>query len=117
MQPGARSFKLPRNRSYARHRVARKFYVVWAGRKTGVFTDWTTTHQFVDKFPGAKFKSFGSREEAEQAFRAGRPASTPRPRTMPSKASDSSRIHVASAGLQIYCDGACEPNPGNSGSG
>jgi ribonuclease HI len=27
------------------------------------------------------------------------------------------RIHIASVGLQIYCDGACEPNPGNSGSG
>jgi len=97
--------------------VARKFYVVWAGRKTGVFTDWATTHQYVDKYPGAKFKSFDSREEADQAFRAGRPATAPSQRPLLPKASAPSRIHTASVGLQIYCDGACEPNPGNSGSG
>jgi ribonuclease HI len=97
--------------------VARKFYVVWAGRKTGVFTDWTTTHQYVDKYPGAKFKSFVSREEADQAFRAGRPATAPSQRPLLPKVTAPSRIHIASVGLQIYCDGACEPNPGNSGSG
>jgi ribonuclease HI len=96
--------------------VARKFYVVWAGRKTGVFTDWSTTHPYVDKYPGAKFKSFVSREEADQAFRAGAPTSAAGQRPMP-KTSAPKRLHVASVGLQIYCDGACEPNPGNSGSG
>ncbi len=48
--------------------MAKKFYVVWSGRKTGVFTDWPTVHQYVDKFPGAKFKSFATRAEADQAF-------------------------------------------------
>ena len=98
--------------------MAKKFYVVWAGRKTGVFTDWTTTHGYVDKFPGARFKSFNSRAEAEAAFRAGRPATTPRPAGAAKAASPSApRIHTATTGLQIYCDGACEPNPGNAGSG
>jgi ribonuclease HI len=98
--------------------LAKKFYVVWTGRKTGVFTDWATTHQHVDKFPGARFKSFPSRAEAEQAFQAGRPA-TVRARSAPVKADISapSKVHTATAGLQIYCDGACEPNPGNAGSG
>jgi ribonuclease HI len=98
--------------------LAKKFYVVWTGRKTGVFTDWATTHQHVDKFPGAKFKSFPSRAEAEQAFQAGRPA-TVRARSAPVKADVAapSNVHTATAGLQIYCDGACEPNPGNAGSG
>ena len=91
--------------------------MVWAGRKTGVFTDWTVTHQYVDKYPGAKFKSFASREEAEQAFRAGTPATAPRQRSTLPNTSAPSKIHVPSVGLQIYCDGACEPNPGNSGSG
>jgi ribonuclease HI len=102
--------------------LAKKFYVVWAGRKTGVFTDWATTHRQVDKFPGARFKSFGSHGEADQAFRAGAPASV---RTRPATAQagvariegDASRQHPAAVGLQIYCDGACEPNPGNAGSG
>jgi ribonuclease HI len=99
--------------------LAKKFYVVWAGRRTGVFTDWPTTHGYVDKFPGAKFKSFNTHAEAEAAFRAGKPASvSPQPKKTsgPSTAAPS-RVHTATTGLQIYCDGACDPNPGNAGSG
>jgi ribonuclease HI len=98
--------------------LAKKFYVVWAGRKTGVFTEWATTQQQVDKFPGARFKSFASQAEAQQAFQAGRPASVGR-RSAPAKSSApaANEVHAATVGLQIYCDGACEPNPGNAGSG
>ena len=98
--------------------MANKFYVVWAGRETGVFTDWATTQRLVDGFPGARFKSFGSRIEADQAFRAGKPASTGVRRTT-AKARTVTRPEAPSAatGLQIYCDGACDPNPGRAGSG
>ncbi|HEV7443334.1 MAG TPA: ribonuclease H family protein [Steroidobacteraceae bacterium] len=98
--------------------MAKKFYVVWAGRKTGVFTDWATTHQHVDKFPGARFKSFPSHAEADQAFRAGRPASVgTRPAAARANNPARPKVPTATVGLQIYCDGACEPNPGNAGSG
>jgi ribonuclease HI len=97
--------------------LAKKFYVVWAGRKTGVFTDWATTQLQVDKFPAAKFKSFPSRAEAELAFKAGSPAAaTPAAATARQRVPVATGVDVA-AGLQIYCDGACEPNPGNAGSG
>ena len=98
--------------------MAKKFYVVWAGRKTGVFTEWATTQQQVDKFPGARFKSFASQAEAQQAFQAGRPASVGR-KSAPAKSSApaANEAHTAAVGLQIYCDGACEPNPGSAGSG
>jgi ribonuclease HI len=99
--------------------LAKKFYVVWAGRKTGVFTDWTTTQQSVDKFPGARFKSFATRGEAEQAFQAGKPASVSARSAPPEKKRISipSTSQTAAPGLQIYCDGACDPNPGRAGSG
>ena len=98
--------------------LAKKFYVVWAGRETGVFTDWATTHRHVNEFPGARFKSFASRTEADQAFRAGKPAPTGR-RPAPASAGIPARREppVAAVGLQIYCDGACDPNPGRAGSG
>src|SRR3984893_9085151 len=81
--------------------LAKKFYVVWAGRKTGVFTDWATTHQHVDKFPGARFKSFPSRAEADQGFRAGRPASVRvRPALVKADISAPAKVHTATAGLQ-----------------
>ena len=102
--------------------MARKFYVVWLGRQTGVFTDWATTQRAVDKYAGARFKSFPTRAEAEQAFGRGGYASIP-----PKKASreNTSRpdgehraTHTAHQfDVSIYCDGACEPNPGNAGSG
>src|SRR5262245_18922820 len=97
--------------------MAKKFYVVWAGRKTGVYTEWGTTHAQVDRFPGAKFKSFASYAEAVQAFAAGAP---PPVRTRPSAVKSGPAPtdgHTATVSLQIYCDGACEPNPGNAGSG
>ena len=98
--------------------MAKKFYVVWAGRRTGVFTDWPTTHGYVDKFPGAKFKSFNSHAEAETAFRAGKPpVVSRRPQAAEASIASRSKVHIATTGLQIYCDGACEPNPGNAGSG
>jgi ribonuclease HI len=98
--------------------LAQKFYVVWAGRKTGVFTDWSTTQQSVDKFPGARFKSFASRGEAEQAYRSGKPAPVgARPVRLKEKVSISPTPRAASLGLEIYCDGACDPNPGRAGSG
>ena len=97
--------------------MAKKFYVVWAGRKTGVFTDWPTAHQYVDKFPGAKFKSFATQSEADQAFRSGTPASVRTRTTAKASTRAPTAVHAAGSGVQIYCDGACEPNPGNAGSG
>ncbi|MEJ1963419.1 MAG: ribonuclease H family protein [Gammaproteobacteria bacterium] len=88
------------------------------GGKTGVFTDWAITQGYVDKFPGARFKSFASQAEADQAFRAGRPAwSGARPRTTKVSVPAPESVLPGTDGLQIYCDGACEPNPGKAGSG
>jgi ribonuclease HI len=98
--------------------MAQKFYVVWSGRQTGVFTDWATTQRAVDGYAGARFKSFPTRAEAEQAFRGAyasvptKPASRQKNSTLGSKLSAVHQFDVT-----IYCDGACEPNPGNAGSG
>jgi ribonuclease HI len=46
-----------------------KFYVVWKGRKTGVFSSWEECAAQVQGFTGAQYKSFASRLAAEQAFR------------------------------------------------
>jgi len=102
--------------------MAQKFYVVWAGRQTGIFTDWATTRQAVDKFAGARFKSFPSRAEAEQAFGRAGYASRPSKKSGTRKAgttdSDRRTMHTAHRfDVSIYCDGACEPNPGDAGSG
>lgn len=45
-----------------------KYYVVWKGRATGVFTSWEDCKAQTHGFDGAVFKSFLSREAAEAAF-------------------------------------------------
>jgi hypothetical protein len=62
--------------------MAKKFYVVWRGVKTGVFEDWPTTLALVDGFSGAQYKSFSTRSEAEAAFRSGAPARSSAPRSL-----------------------------------
>ncbi|MCQ2271619.1 MAG: ribonuclease H family protein [Bacteroidales bacterium] len=49
----------------------KKYYVVWVGKITGVFEDWATCKAQVDQFEGAKYKSFESKLEADEAFRMG----------------------------------------------
>lgn len=49
----------------------KKFYVVWNGRIAGIFDNWESCKAQVDQFEGAKYKSFESKLEAEQAFGMG----------------------------------------------
>lgn len=46
----------------------KKYYVVWEGRETGIFETWEECKQQIDRFPKAKYKSFKSKELAEEAF-------------------------------------------------
>ena len=45
-----------------------KYYVVWKGRHTGIFDSWEDCKTQIKGFPGAVFKSFLTKELAEQAF-------------------------------------------------
>jgi ribonuclease HI len=45
-----------------------KYYVVWKGRKTGVFSNWEECAAQVQGYTGAQYKSFASRLAAEQAL-------------------------------------------------
>jgi len=100
--------------------MAKKFYVVWRGSKTGVFHDWPTTLALVEGFSGAQYKAFPTLSEAEAAFRRGAPPrsvppaeGTSKPRVVRTDHADA----VAASDTVIFCDGACEPNPGKAGSG
>ena len=48
-----------------------KFYVVWAGRKPGIYNTWAECQEQTNQYVDAKYKSFSSKEEAEQAFHDG----------------------------------------------
>ena len=48
-----------------------KFYVVWDGAEDGVYTSWDACQQAVSGYSGAKYKSFKTEAEAEEAFEMG----------------------------------------------
>jgi len=111
--------------------AAKKFYVVWQGKQTGIFTDWTTCSKQVIGVTGAKYKSFPTRAEAEAAFndgptaKASTKATKPATKASTSKSSNPNYVKTYSAediaslpgDTFIYTDGGCEPNPGEAGSG
>ena len=51
--------------------MTKKFYVVWKGRKTGIFDSWDECKAQVDGFAEAKYKGFPTITAAEAAFKAG----------------------------------------------
>jgi len=92
----------------------KKFYVVWEGRKPGVYSDWKACKEMVSGFKGASFMGFPSLEAAKTAFRHGKPASLPGS----SKAKPSSSLSSgkpSGPAIQtpsIAVDAACSGNPG-----
>jgi len=47
----------------------KKYYVVWKGKETGVFSSWDKAKKLVQSFEGAQYKSFISKTEADKAFK------------------------------------------------
>jgi len=107
--------------------MPKKFYVVWVGRVTGVFTSWPYTKKQVDQFPAAKYKSFKTQMEADAAYAAGwkTPAKS---KSVATSMQTSSNVTVTNQSeldtaptknfdVIIYCDGGCDPNPGQAASG
>lgn len=104
--------------------MAKKYYVVWEGREKGIFPDWDICKKHIDKFAGARYKSFKTLAEAEAAFKAGGHASTKKTKAAPRKYSGkglktytAAEVDALEVKTKIFTDGGCEPNPGKAGSG
>lgn len=87
-----------------------KFYVVWDGVTPGIYASWNDCLLQTKGYESAKYKSFDTREEAEQAF-ASSPyayigkkskAAPPKPETLSEAIIDNS----------LAVDAACSGNPG-----
>lgn len=104
--------------------MAAKYYVVWAGRTTGIFTNWPTCKKQIDGFAGARYKSFKTQSEAEAAF-GKNPSYSSAKNTIASKSKakpklptlDAKQVEKVAVDTKIFTDGACNPNPGKAGSG
>ena len=85
-----------------------KYYVVWKGRKTGIFTSWAECEEQVKGFVAAEYKSFGSRQEAETAFQSRYEAYKGKPSSMGKWREASVRPVLPS----LCVDAACSGSPG-----
>ncbi|MEW6998929.1 ribonuclease H family protein [Colwelliaceae bacterium BS250] len=114
--------------------MSKKYYVVWKGQQTGVFDQWATVKAVTAGRSDAQFMGFPSQAEAEAAFQSTyskalmKRSLTKTPNTSSSKASNATAKTQSGTSLfttkdgndaeySIYCDGACSPNPGKSGTG
>lgn len=46
----------------------KKYYVVWEGKEPGIYESWREAQAQIKNWPGARYKAFPSRAEAEAAF-------------------------------------------------
>jgi ribonuclease HI len=89
----------------------RKYYVVWNGRKPGVYDNWDDCRKQVEGFTGAQYISFSTLEEATRAFNRnakeylGQKSSQTVNLTMNS-------LHGSPEKESICVDAACSGNPG-----
>ena len=110
--------------------MSKKFYVVWKGAKTGIFTSWPEAKALIDGRSDAQYMGFPSLAEAEAAFAESYTKALMKRSLAKGKASGQGNAKAApgpgyqgqspkpsKAQIQIYCDGACSPNPGQSGTG
>ena len=90
-----------------------KFYVVWKGRKTGVFETWAEAEEQVKGFETAQYKSFESRKEADDAFKGNYWQSVQKTQNGgTSKSSKSAALVGKPLQESISVDAACAGNPG-----
>ena len=105
--------------------VRRKYYTVWVGAAPGVYDSWSECQLQIKGYPGARFKSFDTKEAAVEAYR-GRPEdslgvlrSIARHMNVPAHPDintvDGVRDYTTVPGVRldaIAVDGACAGNPG-----
>jgi ribonuclease HI len=87
----------------------KKWYVVWHGHNPGIYESWDEAGKQVQGVPGAKFKSFPSRAQAESAFAGDHTehiSSGTRGVRKPAKASTTlpSAVRLPSIAVDAACD-------------
>jgi ribonuclease HI len=87
----------------------KKFYVVWNGRKIGVFTSWDACQEQIENFKGARFKSYPDRVMAEKAFKEGPPAKD----VQVERSQNEPSLLGPPEPNSLTVDAACSGNPGD----
>jgi len=90
----------------------KKFYVVWNGRKKGIFTSWNVCKKQIDGFESAQYKSFPDLKEAEIAFSKKYDDYKGKKNKKPTLSTSEKETYGRPNLESISVDAACSGNPG-----
>jgi ribonuclease HI len=90
----------------------KKYYVVWKGKKPGIYASWDDCKKQINGFEGAEYKSFANESEAKIAFKK----SFKDYKGLNTKQKKLSKVELEKYGKPILnslsVDAACSGNPG-----
>ncbi|MDR0987840.1 MAG: ribonuclease H family protein [Prevotellaceae bacterium] len=95
-----------------------RYYVVWVGVTPGIYETWTACQLQIKGYAGARFKSFATRPEAEEAFASrperylSRPAASRPAASRPAAVVPSGVLPPEVVENSLAVDAACSGNPG-----
>lgn len=100
----------------------KKFYAVRTGLQPGIYLTWDDCKRQVDGYPKAEYKSFSTRQEAEDYLKEVHRAPAPKAgKPIKTAAEIAPRMAAALEAppdrIILYTDGACTGNPGRGGYG
>ncbi len=89
----------------------KKYYVVWQGVEPGIYESWAACQAQIKGYPGANYKAFKTKAEAEAAFYGDAPTqtagkNTPKPKVL------TEEMEKEVVWDSIAVDAACSGNPG-----
>jgi len=82
-----------------------KYYVVWSGKKPGIYTSWETCKKQVIGVKGARYKSYPTKKLAEEAYKEGK--------DLPPHTHAKGKLKSNYISESISVDAACSGNPGD----
>ncbi len=90
-----------------------RFYVVWEGKRPGVYNSWDECKKNIERFPNAKYKSFTSKKEADAAFQDHPAKHIYKKDTIKSTVTATGKRSTELPRKNAICvDAACSGNPG-----
>ena len=88
----------------------KKYYVVWKGVEPGVYDSWIECKRQIDGYEGAIYKSFETKDAAEEAYPNGPWEYIGKSAQNKKKALPLSNANIVRDSLAV--DAACSGNPG-----
>ncbi len=90
----------------------KKYYVIWEGHEPGIYDNWPEAKRQVNGYEGARYKSFKSKEEADDAYYGNSTDYIGTKKKATTQTTVSANYDAEIIWESIAVDAACSGNPG-----